>query len=259
MAAAISEIWIYPVKGMRGTALRESSVEPRGLQYDRRWMVIDADGRFLSQREQPTMATLEARIDQGALTLGYEGDWIEVPVGHEPIAATVWRDTVAAYECGSKVAGWLSDRLGQPCRLVEMKADSHRPVASGGEVSFADGYPLLLIGQSSLDDLNSRLFEPLPMNRFRPNVVVTGLVPFKEDDLQDFDLGSVGFTGIKRCARCLVTTTDQRTGQRLGPEPIARLSDYRLIDGKALFGVNLTPRTEGQIRIGDELRAPILA
>jgi uncharacterized protein YcbX len=259
MSPVVSELWIYPVKGLRGYRLEESLVERRGLRYDRRWMAIDAFGRFVSQRELPAMATLSAVVTNGQLVLGDSASEIAVPSRDLPVMATVWSHTVKSYDCGQAVATWLSDRLDQPLRLVEMKADSVRPVGADGEVSYADGYPILIVGQESLDDLNARLPIPIPMNRFRPNIVTKGLPAFGEDDLREFAIGEASFKWGRRCARCLVTTTDQETGERLGPEPIATLSGYRLIDGKAMFGSNLLPTKEGVVRVGDVLQVAVAA
>lgn len=182
---AVSELYIYPVKSLGGVALPAASLTDRGFEYDRRWMLVDENNRFLSQREVPLMACLHVELQNDYLVVKniHKPDFF-YPIPLQPLAAettmvTVWDDECPAQWVSAKADAWFSEQLEIPCRLVYMPDSSHRRVderyANNKEItSFSDGYPLLMIGQASLDDLNSRLASPLPMNRFRPNIVFTG-------------------------------------------------------------------------------------
>jgi len=255
----VSGIYIYPVKGMRGLSLNEAFVEKRGFRDDRRWLVTDLSGHFHSQRDLPELATFDATPIEGGLQLGHKDSELEIPIpGDDPREVTVWRSTVIANDAGDEVAAWLSLRLGSPVRLVHMPESTRRevnPEFNTGDdiVSFADGYPLLLANEASLDDLNRRLPVPILMNRFRPNVVISGAEAWAEDYWPKLTINGVPFRNPKPCARCQVTTQDQLTGESMGQEPLRTLATFRLIDGKAMFAANLIPDAEGTIRIGDLL------
>lgn len=258
---SVTGLFIYPVKAMRAISLEEAIVEKRGLQLDRRWLVTDLSRLFHSQRDTPELATFTAIPIDGGLRLTQNDDEIEVaiPVG-EPAQVTVWRSTVLAHDAGDEAARWLSQKLGKPVRLFHMPETTLRDVnpefnQGGDVVSFADGYPMLLANEASLADLNKHLVDPVPMNRFRPNIVVSGAEAWGEDNWPTLTIGGIPFRNPKPCARCLVTTQDQETGESKGPEPLKTLSKIRLIDGKAMFATNLIPDGSGPIRIGDELRA----
>jgi uncharacterized protein YcbX len=258
----VSRIFIYPIKSARCVELRECKVEPRGLAGDRRWMVIDDEGAFVSQRDQARMALLQALLHEDGLTLRTEGlpdIEVRIPNGESRKTATVWRDTVEASATDPCVSDWLSQFLGFRAHLVHMDAEAIRPVnqdygKAGDEVSFADGFPLLLANEASLGDLNHRIAaEVLPIHRFRPNVVVSGASAWAEDGWKRIRIGGVEFDNVKPCGRCLVTTTDQLTGERMGDEPLRTLATYRKVDTAVMFGVNLIPRGIGVIRVGDEV------
>lgn len=258
----VTGLFIYPVKGTRGLALTEANVEPRGLQHDRRWMLVDADGVFLTQREHPVLTQICPAVTAEGLRLEAPGQpslSVAFPEADAPTQTVeVWRSRVPARIASEAAHAWLSAVIGAPTWLVWMPDTTRRTVnpdfARGeGIVSFADGYPLLLANEASLADLNRRLAEPVPMDRFRPNVVIAGAEAFAEDSWQRLRIGGVGFHAVKPCKRCLVTTTDQQTGERHPKEPLRTLATYRRHDGGVIFGENLIPAENGMIRVGDEV------
>ena len=263
----ISQIFIYPVKSLGGIPVDQLPITDRGARYDRRWMITDPAGRFLTLREHPEMTRLHTTIEGDALII-YDADdpadCISTPLHPAPAATMsvqVWEDTVTAWICQKNTSDWLSEKLGQPVVLVYMPDESRRPVdpayaPPGSITAFTDGYPLLIIGQSSLDDLNSRLDRPVDMLRFRPNIVFTGGTPFAEDHFARITIADISMLGVKRCARCVVTTIDPTTGIA-GPEPLRTLSTYRRHGNKVDFGMNLVATGMGEIRIGDEIRLPV--
>lgn len=255
----VSEIWIYPVKSLGGIRLLTSKVLPKGLQHDRRWMLIDEENKFMTQRVYPQMALFKLLYDQEDFMIRYGEESMNLSFYSEAhlIKAIVWDDTVEVYEVSKQHSNWLSKILGINCRLVSFPEKNSRLVdprysISNDNVSLADGYPLLIIGQSSLDDLNGRMKEPLPMNRFRPNIVFTGGEPFEEDEWRNFRIGQNRFAGIKPCSRCVLTTVNQDTGIK-GMEPMITLAAYRNRDNKIYFGQNLIPIDHNEIAEGDEI------
>ncbi len=263
----LSEIWIYPVKSLGGIASDEAKVERRGLQYDRRWMLVDDRGRFVSQREIPRMALLGTAIEPPFLTVFWRNnpsEKINVPLAPpagelEKLRVEIWSDRCAARVLTDDINVWFSDNLSQNLRLVYMPGATRRRAdgryaPKGHHVSFADGFPFLLIGQASLDDLNGRLSQPLPMNRFRPNFVFSGGTPFEEDDWKQFMIGNQPFAGVKPCARCIIPTTDQETALRAA-EPLQTLATFRKQGNKILFGQNLVWLGDGtaRVRVGERI------
>ncbi len=253
----ISGIWIYPVKSLGGIRVSSAKVLPKGLEHDRRWMLVDEQLRFMTQREHPAMALFRLEYDHNGFSIQYDGDTLHLPLetSFHNITATIWDDTVTVGEVSPQHSEWFSKKLGTPCQLVAFPENNKRDIDSkyarnGEQVSLADGYPLLIIGQASLDDLNSRLDRPVPMDRFRPNLVFTGGEPYEEDSWKDFSIGNCRMEGIKPCGRCTIPTVDQQTGQR-GTEPLATLSVYRRQNNKVLFGQNLVPLSGGIISEGD--------
>lgn len=263
----LASIHIYPVKAMRAVDLGESSVEPWGLAGDRRWLVVDHTGRFISQREEPSLARLVASYDGPGLAVTLTapgGDAITVPApkaeaGAQMLAVSVWRSQLTAAAAGRAADEWLSGYLGRPVRLVHLDDPRRRPVdqrygAPGDTVSFADGYPLLLTNAASLDELGKWLAddgeEPVPMNRFRPSVVVAGAEAWDEDHWRRVRIGAVDFRVAKPCGRCEVTTHDQATGER-GSQPLKMLGLKRRFGQDLVFGQNLIPAGPGLIRVGD--------
>lgn len=258
----LSEINIYPVKSLKGIGLREAVIEDRGLLSDRRWMLVDRNNRFLTQREFPVMATVSIHLDGDKFSARAGDNKIEVPFepGSGEFQTTqIWKSEVVGEFYSSEIDEWFSRALDTNCRLVRMPEASKRAVnpdyaVRGSEdiVSFADGYPFMLIGQASLDDLNARLPEPLPMNRFRPNFVVEGSDAFAEDNWQKIRIAETIFHIVKPCERCVIPTIDQTTGVKTGKEPTKTLSTYRLKDGNVLFGQNLiAEQAGGTVRVGD--------
>lgn len=259
----ISGIFIYPIKSLGGISLPAAATTDRGLQYDRRWMLVDGEGGFLSQRSHPTMALLQVKLEANGLHVFHKHrpqENILIPFDPETnqlIGVQIWDDQCPARLVSDAASLWFSRQLSTPCRLVFMPDETQREVdhqyAKSGEItSFSDAYPALIIGQSSLDDLNSRLAIPVPMNRFRPNIVFTGGRPYEEDDLTSFHINGIPFSGVKPCARCVMTTINQETAEQ-GKDPLSTLAAYRKSGNKVLFGQNLLVAGQGIIRVGDEI------
>ncbi|MEI6408363.1 MAG: MOSC N-terminal beta barrel domain-containing protein [Bacteroidota bacterium] len=266
----ITAIHIYPIKSIGGISLSEAKAERRGLQYDRRWMLVDEAGVFVTQREIPAMALLRTALEAPFLTVYSSVDptkRIQIPLAPkaadmEKLQVSVWSQKCSARVHTREINDWFSSVLGQNLRLVYMpdttrRAADGRYAPKGHYVSFADGFPYLVIGQASLDDLNQRLETPVPMNRFRPNFVFKGEAPFAEDNWSDFSIGSVQFKGVKPCGRCIMTTIDQDTASK-NAEPLKTMSGFRRSGQKVLFGQNVVlidPETPAKtVRVGDEIR-----
>jgi uncharacterized protein YcbX len=263
----LDSIHVHPLKAARGHAPREALVEPWGLRGDRRWMLVDEAGKVVTQRPHPRMALAAAELlPGGGIRLsapGREPLTVPVPDAAGTILVEIWQDKVDAVPADTAAHAWFSDYLDADVRLVHLDDPARRrPIdpeyAQPGEtVSFADGYPLLLTTLSSLDALNSLIAQgdhadegPLPMNRFRPNVVVRGTAPWAEDDWSRIAIGDVTFRVAKMCGRCVVTTTDQATAER-GKEPLRTLAAHRRFGDQLVFGQNLVPESGGTIRVGD--------
>ena len=259
--STLTAIWLYPVKGLRGHPVDAAVVEPRGLAGDRRCMVVDDDGQFITQRQDPNLVRVAARWLGGAVSLTHEGAKVEVALEDTgpQVDVRVWASDVRAVELalGSQ---FLSAALGRRCRLVHLPATERRAVTSsaglaGDEVSFADAFPYLLTSTSSLDDLRERAGDPsLTMERFRPNLVVDGFAAWAEDELAELAIGDVRFQNRKPCDRFSVTLVDPETG-RPGKEPLETLATFRKRDGKVYFGVNLVATNPGTLRVGDRCTA----
>ena len=257
----ISQLFIYPVKSLGGFEVTSAQLTDRGLQYDRRFMLIDSSNHFLTQREHPVMSLLQTAIEGNELVIFHKNkasDKIIIPL-QPPSAATikvkVWDDECAAQYVSDSADEWLSNKLSQPCRLVYMPDSEKRLVdekyANNKEItSFSDGYPLLIIGQASLDDLNSRLSEPLPMNRFRPNIVFTGGAPYDEDIMEQIVINGIDMYGVKLCARCVLTTINQTNGIK-AKEPLKTLAGYRMKNNKIYFGQNILYKQTGHLKVGE--------
>lgn len=261
-AMHLSALHLYPVKSGAGLAPASATVEPRGLAHDRRWMIVDESGTFLTGRQLPKLVLLRGMPQGGGLQLaapGMEDLRVDVPPASAPRRqVTVWKDTVDAVDAGEAAARWLAHFLGRMARLVHMDARAARPVSStysrpGDEVSFADAYPLLLVSQASLDGLNARLATALPMQRFRPNLVVQGVAsPHGEDAWKRVRIGEVEFDVVKPCTRCVFTTVDPARGEfDASGEPLRTLKTYRRSEAGITFGMNLIARGTGTLRLGD--------
>lgn len=264
----LSEIWVYPVKSFGGISLQESQVTDRGLELDRRWLLVDEDGKFISQRENPELALFRPEIKDSILRITHKEllTFIDIPLRpvfmgeNSKIKVTVWEDSIDAFEVSQEITDWFTKLLRFPVRLVYMPDDSQRKVdsryaISGNEItSFSDAYPFLIIGQSSLDDLNERLQVKVPINRFRPNFVFTNGDAFEEDFWREFSIGALSFVGVKPCDRCIITTIDQEKGIVTGKEPLQTLAKYRNFGNKVLFGQNVIGLGLGTVSVGDEIK-----
>jgi uncharacterized protein YcbX len=257
----LSELILYPIKSCAGMSVREATLTRAGLAvdavYDREWMVITEGGQFLTQREHPRMALIVPRLKSETLELRAPGMLrLEIPLGlpnpddERTLEVTVWDDTVLAYDCDLTTATWFSQAIGVPCRLVRFHANGKRLASAKwtGDIEaptlFSDGYPLLVAGSASLADLNAKLLaagrDEIPMNRFRPNLVVDGLDAFEEDYVAAFQLGAAVLKPVKPCPRCPMPSVDQATGVP-GPDPLDILQTYRRkaqMDDAVCFGMN---------------------
>ncbi len=258
----ISNLTYYPIKACRGFDVPASKVERMGLEHDRRMMVVTPDGGFLTQREHPRLALITPTLQNDSLTLSapnFDSLQIGIQTSGTPTPVDIWASKgVDAIDQGDEAAAWLSDWLGISVRLVHF-ADGYMrnvnpeyAVNADDHTGFADGYPILIISEESLQDLNSRLDSPVPMNRFRPNLVVKGCEPFAEDTWKRIRIGGVEMALVKPCARCVVTTIDKETLEK-NKEPLKTLSRYRRHELGAIFGMNAIPLNEGKIEIGMEV------
>lgn len=262
----VASLHIHPIKSLGGFATDTAHLTDRGFAHDRRWMLVDADDRFITQREVPAMACLHcAPHGDGFRVIDLrDGNALDLPWtinDGEEQRATVWDDAVSVLCAPATCSAWFRARLGVACHLVHMPDSSQRDVDARyttGITSLSDAFPYLLVSQASLDDLNMRMLDPLPMDRFRPNIVIAGGAAFQEDLWRDVLIGGVRFTIVKPCGRCVITTTDQRTGAR-GKEPLSTLATYRKRAGsadamKVDFGMHAVAQASGTVRVGDHVR-----
>lgn len=278
--AILSQLVLYPIKSCAGLCVQEATLTLSGLVaegvHDREWMLVTREGQFLTQREYPGMARIQPRVEGEVLVAEAPGmPALRLPLAHDATAATVqvqiWDTSLLAADCGDAAAAWFADAIGGACRLVRFRPDVRRPTSTkwtGGvpaETRFADGYPLLLIGQASLDDLNEKLAAsgraPLPMNRFRPNLVVEGIEAFEEDFVESFAANGVLVRPVKPCARCPIPAIDQVLGVP-GPDPLDILQTYRAnprMEGAVCLGMNcIVVEGIGQrLQVGQEFEASI--
>jgi uncharacterized protein len=263
----ITQLNIYPVKSCGGTSLDRVRLTQRGLAGDRDWMIVDGAGRFLTQRQLPRLALVKPFLDGARLYLSAAGmPGIEVLAGQQVGAAiqvTVWKDHCAAIDEGEDAARWLSNFLQTEVRLVRFDASTVRlsdlqwTAGVDAPIAFADGFPILVISEASLVDLNERIEQPLPMNRFRPNIVLSGLTAYEEDRVAEFVDGELRLRIIKPCTRCSITTVKQASGEFMGPEPLKTLKTYRWsreLRGSQ-FGQNviIVSGVDGELKVGQEL------
>ena len=257
----LSGLFIYPIKSVKGIALTEGKIQTRGLQYDRRWMLLDDQNKFLTQREFPKLATISLSVEATGLQAGLNGQAPLlipfVPAADSSVPVQIWNSNCPAALVGSEADEWFSDVLGASVRLVYMPDDTRRLIdaAKGDDiVSFADAYPFLLANEASLANLNSRLQERVGMERFRPNFVVNGTTAFAEDDWKVVTIGTTNFRVAKACSRCVMTTVDQERGVRSGEEPLRTLASFRKFQNEVRFGQNLIATEEGTtVRVGDQV------
>ncbi len=261
----LQQLTLFPLKSGGGIELREGKVEARGLRHDRRWMLVDEAGRFLSQREMPQLATLRPHLCNDRLILRCGDAELDVPLHPhegERVRVEIWRDSIEALHLGDLADEWLRDVLGLDARLVWMPDDARRPVdpayALPDDVtSFADGFPFLVLSAASVADLNNRITsgggQPIGADRFRANFLIEGATPYAEDNWARFRIGECEFEAVKPCSRCLIPTLDQTTGERTGPEPLRTLATYRARGGKIALAQNALARRLGTVRVGDEV------
>ena len=258
----LSALYRYPLKSGKAEVLQRIGLDKLGLDGDRRWMLVDeASGRFLTQRAVAKMSQLSALWNSsGGLTLsapGYTPLEVALPGSDAELrGVTIWRDTLRVPDAGDEAAAWVSEFIGKPTRLVQMPLERARTTQAGfgkddDQVAFADGYPLLVIGQASLDDLSQRIGRPMEMLRFRPNLVIEGGEPFAEDGWKRLRIGDVEFRAVKPCSRCILTTIDPQTGERSADrEPFVTLEAYRKTQEVAIFGQNLVNDGVGHLEVG---------
>jgi len=259
MFLKISEIVVYPVKSLAGNHHSEAEIVATGFRDDRGWMIVDEQGVFITQRQHPSMSLIRTEVLERALQLTLPGlQPVEIPTLDEGPGprVEVWEQPCEAVDQGARAAELLSEYLGRPCRLVRMSSAFRRQIKAkyhnGDDASlgFSDSMPFLLTSQASLDDLNGRLTEPIEMDRFRPNLVVSGGAAFQEDGWKRIRIGETRFCVAKSCVRCEITTVDQSTGIK-GIEPLETLGTYRAGPKGVLFGRHLVHEGRGTIRLGD--------
>lgn len=280
----LSALTLYPIKSCAGLSLPEAMLTTAGLglstgQFiDREWMVVDNNGGYMTQRDFPRMALIVPTLHADTLALDFPGlPTLTLALARpDPEQAPtrrvhIWDDSLRAYDCDDATAAWFSQALGVPCRLVRFHAEVKRDVSQkwtngvAATTLFSDGYPILVIGQASLDDLNDKLRgagrEPLPMNRFRPNVVIDGIEAFEEDYVETFQLGDAVLKPVKPCPRCPMPSVNQATGE-FGPDPLDILQSYRAkpeLEGALCFGMNaiLTAGNGLLVRVGQEIEVEL--
>ncbi|TLU59956.1 MOSC domain-containing protein [Thalassotalea litorea] len=260
MRCSVKDLFIYPVKSTQGIAVPHSNVQECGLAFDRHFLVTDTKGKFITGRSKAKMVLIQTRLDANGLILDAPQmpslplQYLEFSDEYHPVQ--VWGDNFKGQHCSTEADSWLSRYLGVECRLYYFGPNSVRHVNNTTHpVSFADGYPLLLVSQASLRDLNQRSSEPVSMAQFRPNIVVKGCGPFAEDSWHKIRIGDVEFLVSKPCSRCVFTSVDPITGRRSeNKEPLTTLRKYRQgRDGEIYFGQNLIPLNSGKIHEGDHI------
>ncbi len=262
----VTGLTIYPVKSLAGISLQTSELDSMGLKFDRRWMLVSPDGMFLTQRRFPQMALVSTSLINGQVTLSMDGKEDhavpEISVDAKTMDVRIWKDTVTAQRVGDESDAWLSDALGFDCHLVHIADNEVRQCSldyaeEGDRTGFADAFPILVISEESLNDLNNKLGnkdkDPVPMKRFRPNIIVSGCEAFAEDTWKSLTIGEIPMSGIKLCDRCILTTVDPKTGKRTGKEPLETLGEYRKWDNNVYFGMNIIHKQMGALNVSDEV------
>jgi uncharacterized protein YcbX len=258
----VSQLFTHPIKSAQGIQVNSMELNARGPLHDRAWMVIDSAGKFLSQRQHPQMCSLKTELDEKSLRISAPGiKAIELTLGasdqNKCLDVTVWGDRVSAQDCGDEAAEFLSDFLGRDCRLVHMPGKTTRLVDpeyadSSNTVGFADGFPILVVGRSSLELLNTKLDYPIGIERFRPNIVIDGAVAHAEDQWRQIRIGEMLISLPKLCSRCVIPSIDPSTGKK-DPQIIQTLAAYRRQGKDINFGVNALHHGSGKITVGDNV------
>ena len=254
----LSQIFVYPVKSLGGFQVNEWPVDRTGLRYDRKWMLVDEEGKFLSQRRLPRMALIGTRIEENRLLLSAAGQddlavTLDSEVG-EAVSVEVWGDQCLAKSCGKEADAWLSRLLDQPCRLVYHPEDQVRKVdpdyaLASDQTAFSDGFPFLIVSEASLQALNAAMQLNMGMNRFRPNLVAAECDSYAEDRWRQIEINAIRFRLPKPCSRCSVPTIDPETAVS-GKEPLTTLSRLRQWRHKVYFGQNALHDSQGLLKVG---------
>ncbi|MDR7208117.1 MOSC domain-containing protein [Flavobacterium piscis] len=254
----IKEIYIYPIKSLAGISCEKALAEEMGFENDRRWMLIDADNQFITQRKYPVLSQFYPHISDGKISVAFQDQKHEFLINehlNNPIEVKVWDDKSEVVEVNKATSEWFTKHLGFECKLVKILKTGDRKHESSRlketfSVSLADGYPYLLIGTKSLDFLNDKLEENITIKRFRPNIVVSTENPHEEDDFTTFKIGQVQFKNVKPCGRCIMINNDPQNGT-VKKEPLKTLSAYRNVNNSVLFGTNIVSLNSGMISVGD--------
>lgn len=258
--ARVQSLWIYPVKSMKGIQLSEACATSEGFEHDRRWMLVDDKGTFMTQREHAQLALFECQLEHSSLIVSYEGDSIDIPLNyrdHEIINVNLWQSSFKAGVVSKEINSWFSERLNIDLRFVQMLPEHkrRRSITKSPyrfDVGMADGYPYLVLSMESVDLLNSKLENSVDINRFRANIIVSGVGAHGEDGWNEYSIGDAFFKNIKPCPRCVVVTIDQESGEK-GVEPLATMSKYRKQGRQVMFGVNAVCIKEGILAAGDTI------
>jgi len=259
----ITSLYIYPIKSLGGISLQLANLLKRGLEFDRRWMLVDSDGVFLTQRQIPDLALFSLKMEENQILVyskltGSEVRISIIPEGQKECMVKVWGDEVSAVEVSTNVSAWFTNEIGKPTRLVYMPDNSERLIDpnythNAEIVSFADGYPVLVTNEASLTELNSRLKQSIEMNRFRPNIVIAGEEPFEEDDWKTVSIGNAQLNLVKKCARCVMVNINPKTAI-MEKEVLTALANFRKKDNKVYFGINGYALKSGIVGIGDKIK-----
>ncbi|SOE23431.1 hypothetical protein SAMN06298216_3820 [Spirosomataceae bacterium TFI 002] len=259
----ITQLYIYPIKSLAGISLKSAELLPKGLKYDRRWLLVDENGIHVTQRTEPVLVLFKTSILEEGIGVTYEGEEVLIPFKPKnsktaTVVVDVWGDQFEAEEVSVELSDWFSKKVGKELKLVHQPEDVFRQIdqkyanSPTDDVSAADGYPILIISEESLADLNERLEETVEMLRFRPNLVISGLPAYGEDMLTLIKTPTVTLLGVKNCGRCIMVTNDLNKG-KLSKEPLKTLSTYRKDGSKVLFGRNFIPQSLGLIKVGDKI------
>lgn len=260
MNYVIKELYLYPIKSLAGIRVESAKAEEMGFENDRRWMLIDEENQFITQRKYPNLSQFYPEIAVDKIIISHQNTthefFIDETLG-EPLFSKVWDDETKVLEVNKVTSKWFSEALGFECKLVKIANKGARKHSSSKlnttlNVSLADGYPYLLIGSESLDFLNEKLEEKITMARFRPNIVISSSIAHEEDSFGNFQIGTVKFKNAKPCGRCIMINNDPKKGI-VKKEPLKTLSTYRNVDNSILFGTNVMCLNEGEIRVGDAL------
>lgn len=260
MKYVVEELYIYPIKSLAGIPVQSAKAEEMGFEYDRRWMLVDEENQFITQRKYPNLSQFYPKINEGKIEISHQDTTHDFFI-HEnlkdPIFSQVWDDLTKVFEVNTATSKWFSEMLGFKCKLVKIENIGDRKHSSTKlnktlNVSLADGYPYLLIGSESLSFLNQKLEEKITIKRFRPNIVISSSVAHEEDSFSNFEIGTVKFKNAKPCGRCIMVNNDPENGV-VKKEPLKTLNIYRKVGNSILFGTNVMCLNEGEVSVGDVL------